>query len=206
MTTAKTQSPAAAIPVRSGFQPIPTRIRDVRDVPPLVVEPVNEAVKAEISGNLQELGIRLAGVHRAAAEAWLAQCSYDNALPHLEAAATFAPGELEYHNQIGFVRYITGDDTGAITAFNTVLATDPVNAEAWFNLGMVLYGQEQYADAEDCFRRSIETRNNDSQTWNNRGVCLFQTGRAAEAKTCFENALKIDPSDSDARHNLINLR
>ena len=43
MTTAKTQSPAATIPVRSGFQPIPTRIKDVRDVPPLVVEPTSEA-------------------------------------------------------------------------------------------------------------------------------------------------------------------
>jgi Flp pilus assembly protein TadD len=206
MTTAKTMTPASTIPVRSGFQPIPTRIRDVRDVPPLVVEPVNEAIKAEVGGNLQELGIKLAGVHRAAAEAWLSQAAYDKALPHLEAAATFAPAELEYHNQIGFVRYITGDDTGAITAFNTVLATDPINAEAWFNLGMVLFGQEQFAEAEDCFRRSIENRANDAQAWNNRGVCLFQIGRGGDAKTCFENALKIDPNDADARFNLTNLR
>ena len=206
MTTAKTLSQAATIPVRSGFQPIPTRIKDVRDVAPLVVQPADEAIKAEVSGNLQELGIKLAGVHRAAAEAWLSQCNYEQALPHLEAAATFAPGELEYHNQIGFVRYVTGDDTGAITSFNTVLASDPTNGEAWFNLGMVLYGQEQFADAEDCFRRSIETRGNDAQAWNNRGVCLFQTGRAADAKTCFQNALKIDPNDTDASFNLANLR
>src|SRR5688572_24023669 len=169
-TMTKNQAPATAIPPRTGFPTIPTRIRDVRDtqVPPLLVEPVAEQDKAAVRQSLSELGLKLAEIHRTAAEAYLSQSAYEQALPHLEAAATFSPGESEYQMQLGFVRYLTGDDVGAINAFNTVLSSDGNNSEAWFNLGMVLFGQEQHGEAEDCFRRACEIHVNDSQTWNNR--------------------------------------
>lgn len=204
--TQKTSTPT--IQSRSGFAPIPTRIRDTREnreVPPLVVEPRNDAQQEAVVQALGELGQKLAEIHRTAAEAFLSQTMYDKALPHLEAAATFASGEAEYHHQLGFVRYITGDDAGAVQAFNTVLSSDASNCEAWFNLGMVLFGQSQFTEAEDCFRRSIESGNSDGQTWNNRGVCLWQLQRGAEAKACFEKALQIDPNDQDARFNLASI-
>jgi len=203
--TAKTKSPApTSVPnSRTGFLPIPTRIRDVRDaqVPPLVVAPLNEQ-QPVVGEALGELAIKLAEVHRTAAEAWLSQGSYEKALPHLESAATFAPSEAEYTHQLGFVRYVTGDDVGAINAFNTVLAQDGSNAEAWFNLGMVLFGQNQFTEAEDCFRRALENNGSDAQTWNNRGVCLWKLARPADARACFQRALQLDPTDQDAKHNL----
>ena len=208
-TITKTQTPASApasLP-RSGFQPIPTRIRDVRDaVPPLVVEPVASQDQAAIRQSLLELGLKLAEIHRTAAEAYLSQSCYDQALPHLEAAATFSPAEAEYQMQLGFVRYLTGDDAGAINSYRAVLATDANNAESWFNLGMVLFGQSQHGEAEDCFRRATELHPADSQTWNNRGVCLWKLGRVADARACFQQALQIDPSDADAAFNLTSVR
>lgn len=204
-TTIKNPAPTTtSVPQRSGFQSIPTRIRDVRDgqVPPLVVEPMAEQDKAAIRQSLGELGIKLAEIHRTAAEAYLSQSLYELSLPHLEAAATFSPSEPEYQMQLGFVRYLTGDDIGAINSFNAVLATDSGNAEAWFNLGMVLFGQSQHVEAEDCFRRSTEIFAGDSQTWNNRGVCLWKMNRLADAKACFQKALSIDPNDADATYNL----
>lgn len=201
-TTPSIQAP------RPGFQPIPTRIRDVRDaqVPPLVVTPIAEQEKAAIRQSLGELGLRLAEIHRTAAEAWLSQSCYEQSLPHLEAAATFSPGENEYQLQLGCVRYLTGDDVGAINSFNAVLANDGVHAEAWFNLAMVLFGQSQFVEAEDCFRRVCELQPNDAQTWNNRGVCLHQQSRTADARACFQKALQIDPNDADAIFNLQNAR
>lgn len=201
--TQKMSSPT--IQGRSGFAPIPTRIRDPRGVPPLVVEPISDAQKEAVVQTLGELAQKLAEVHRTAAEAYLSQNLYEQALPHLVAATTFASSELEYHHQLGFVRYITGDDVGAIDAFNTVLSSDASNSDAWFNLGMVLFGQSQLNEAEDCFRRAIETGNTDAQTWNNRGVCLWQLQRPADAKACFERALQIDPNDQDARFNLASI-
>jgi Flp pilus assembly protein TadD len=209
MTTTTTQKAnAPVIPSRSGFPTIPTRIRDTRDaqVPTLVVEPMAEQNKAAVTQSLAELGCKLAEIHRTAAEAFLSQGSYEGALPHLEAAATFAPTELEYHMQLGFVRYLTGDDTGAVNSFNTVLASDATNAEAWFNLGMVMFGQEQFGEAETCFKNTIDNHGGDSQAWNNRGVCLWKLNRIADARICFQKALQLDPSDADAQFNLQSVR
>lgn len=209
-TMTKNQAPTVtpASSPRTGFPTIPTRIRDVREaqVPPLVVEPIAEQNKAIVRQSLSELGTKLAEIHRTAAEAWLSQAAYTEALPHLEAAATFATGEPEYQMQLGFVRYVTGDDVGAINAFNTVLATDGNNPEAWFNLGMVLFGQEQFAEAEDCFRHTCELQPTDSQVWNNRGVCLWKLNRISDARGCFQKALQNDPNDTDATFNLQSLR
>ena len=87
MTKTPTPTMTSAVPQRSGFQAIPTRIRDVRDpqVPPLVVEPMAEQNKAAICQSLGELGSRLAEIHRTAAEAYLSQGLYEKSLPHLEA-------------------------------------------------------------------------------------------------------------------------
>ena len=207
-TTIKT--PTATVspttPTNSGFPTIPTRIRDTREqLPPLVVTPAAEQEKALVRQSLGELGIKLAEIHRTAAEAWLSQSAYEQALPHLEAAATFSPSESEYQLQLGFVRYLLGDDIGAINSFNAVLAVETGNAEAWFNLGMVLFGQEQFGEAEDCFRRASEVESGDAQTWNNRGVCLWKLDRTAEARGCFQKALQIDPNDADAQFNLQNV-
>jgi Flp pilus assembly protein TadD len=207
-TTTKNQGPIpSAIPQRTGFQAIPTRIRDTRDsqVPPLVVEPMAEQQKAAIRSSLGELATKLAEIHRTTAEAYMSQGLYEQALPHIETAATFAGGEHEYQMQLGFVRYVTGDDVGAINAFNAALAIDSNNAEGWFNLGMVLFGQAHFAEAEDCFRRSSEIEAGDAQTWNNRGVCLWKLQRAADAKICFQKALQIDPRDQDAAFNVQSL-
>lgn len=208
MTQTKTPTQAPAGSPRTNFPTIPTRIRDTRDtqVPPLVVEPMNDQYKAAVRQSLGELGCKLAEIHRTAAEAWLSQACYTEALPHLEAAATFAAGDPDYQQQLGYVRYLAGDDVGAINSFNSVLATDSKNSEAWFNLGMVLFGQEQFTEAEDCFRHTCELQADDSQTWNNRGVCLWKMNRAADARACFQKALQIDPNDADAIYNLATLR
>lgn len=211
MTTITKNQPSTTSTItnpRNGFQPIPTRIRDTRDtqVPPLVVTPMAEQDKAAVRQSLSELGLKLAEIHRTAAEAYLSQSCYEQALPHLEAAATFSPGETEYQLQLGFVRYITGDDVGAINSFNAVLANDGNHTEAWFNLGMVLFGQAQHVEAEDCFRRACELQPTDAQTWNNRGVCLHKQNRIADARTCFQKALQIDPNDIDAKYNLASIR
>ena len=68
----------------------------------------------------------------------------------------------------------------------------------------VLFGQNQFGDAEGCFQKAIETGIEDAQTWNNRGVCLWQLQRKTDARTCFQRALKIDPNDQDAKFNLAN--
>jgi Flp pilus assembly protein TadD len=203
MTTQNPTTPAASTG-RTGFQSIPTRIRDLRDaqVPPLVVDPIADTNKIEAEQSLGELGGKLAEVHGTAAEAFLTYGSYDKALPHLEAAVLMASGDAQYQHQLGVARYLLGDDDGAVQSFNAVLTQDPQNGEAWFNMGMVLFGKEQFGDAETCFGRSLAMQPSDAQAWNNRGVCLWRMERKADARACFQKALQINPNDADATFNL----
>ncbi|MBM3974351.1 MAG: tetratricopeptide repeat protein [Planctomycetes bacterium] len=206
--TTMTHNPAAKLPAiqppRSGFQPIPTRIHDTRggQISPLGVQPAAAEDKAMVEQSLAELGTKLAEIHRIAAEAYLSQGSYSQALPHLDAAATLAPTDAEFRLQLGFVRYVTGDDAGAIDAYNAVITQEPNNSEAWYSLGMVQFGQGEFAGAEQCFGRAAEIHPDDAQAWNNRGVCLWQMSRLTEARTCFEQALRSDANDADAKFNL----
>ncbi len=181
------------------FNPSPTRITEL---PPLIIDRSESAVKTQVTESLRDLSTSLAEIHRTAAEAYLSQGMQAEAIPHLEAAVTFAPTVIEYQNQLGFVCYLIGDDKGAIESFQTVLATNPNHPDALFNLGMVMIGKDQLAEAEECFRRSLEVNGNDPQVWNNRGVCLQRLARIAEARACFERALQIDPNDADAKFNL----
>lgn len=178
---------------------IPTRIKEV---PPLTVDPIDETVRGQVAERLARLGKELAAVHRVAAEAYISQAMYEEALVHLEAATTFAPHEVEYHNQLGVVRYFQEDDAGAIDAFRRVVELAPDNHDARFNLGMVLYGKGLHTEAEEAFRTALDRDPNHAETWNNRGVCLFELGRLLDARACFEQALQLEPDNEDARANL----
>lgn len=202
MTTTQTSRPnvpAAANTGESGFRQIPTRINNV---PPLIVDGADEQLRVQIVDRLQGVELAVAKTHRAIAEAYLSQGMYSAALAHLHAAAKFAPEDLEYQNQYGFVAYVEGDDEAALLAFERVLAGQPDHGDALFNMGMVLFGRSEHQRAEECFRRSLQTNPHDAETWNNRGVCLYQMGQVQEARACFRQALQIDPANEDARVNL----
>jgi Flp pilus assembly protein TadD len=202
----KNQGPTipSAIPQRPAIRNIPTRIHALREplVPPLVIEPAAGPEKVAVREALGELDGKVVEIHRSVAEAYLAEGQYERALPHLEAAVTFGSAQHDLQMQLGFARYVTGNDAGAIDAFNAVLIAEGDNCDAWFNLGMVLFGQCQYTEAEDCFRRSSEIEPEDAQTWNNRGVCLWKMQRIADATVCFLKALELDPNEADAAFNL----
>jgi Tfp pilus assembly protein PilF len=202
-TTRNSTASTATLTERPTFQPIPTRIRDIRTPPPpLVVEPTNDATAEETRERLAALDDKLARIHGIAAEAYLSKGQYEQALPHLEAAAAFLTSDIPAHLQLAFVRYITGDDNAALRTYEAVLGKDPRNGEAWFSLGMVLFGCDKHAEAESCFRHASEITPQDAQVWNNLGVCLWKMGRGADAKVCFQKALQIDANDVDAKFNL----
>lgn len=193
--------PGNVIEGQKAFAEIPTRISDL--TPPLVVgNETDESVKQQVVESLSHLEVSIAVVHRESAEAYISQGLYEQALPHLRAAVTFAPGNMEYVNQYGFVQFVTGDDKGAVDSFQAVLADNPQQVDSLFNLGMVLFGLSDFVNAEECFRRVLEITPQDAETWNNRGACLFQSGRTQDAATCFQQALQIDPNHADASANL----
>jgi len=95
------------------FVPIPKRIQEV---PELIIEPGTEELHEQIAESLMDLGVRLLAIHMTAAEAFLSQGLYADAVPHVEAAVAMDPQNLDNLNQLGYVRYLAGDDDAALQA------------------------------------------------------------------------------------------
>lgn len=185
--------------IESGFPQVPTRITDENsssEAPTVIPEVVER---------LSTLETRLGTIHRLCSEAYVSQGKLEEALVHQSMAARMEPDQIEYRNQLGYLRYLTGDD-GAAEDFGFVIERDPNNAEGHFNLAMIRFGQGDFLTARTHFAKAAEARPDDPEVWNNLGVALFQTGEPAEARRCFERALAIDPENEDARVNLSEIR
>lgn len=180
------------------FNPIPTRMKDLA---PLVVEPDDE-VKELVHEQLGALENQILTVHAVAAEAYMSQASYEQALRHVRVAVEFSPGDIQMQNQLGFLQYLTGDDDGAIQSFMEVIAVNPEQPDALCNLGMVTFGQGKFEDAQRWFTLAVHQIPDDAELWNNLGASVFQSGKPQEAVPFFRKCLELDPANEDAKANL----
>ncbi|MCA8955403.1 MAG: tetratricopeptide repeat protein [Planctomycetes bacterium] len=182
-----------------------TTQRRIQEIPELIVAPGTEQIRGQVTEALQDIGARLTKVHETAAEAYLSQEMYSDAVRHVEASVALDANNVDKQNHLGYVRYLAGDDVGALHAFDTVLSLDGANADALFNVGMIAFSRGDLETAEASFRACTQIDTNNSELWNNLGVVLVQRSQSAAAKACFETALSLDSNNEDAIFNLQHL-
>lgn len=179
------------------FQNIPTRINSTANTDGTqLITGMGEQIAA--------LQSQLTSIHQVCSEACSSQGDQAGALTHISCCVAIEPDNMVYRNQRGFLRYVNGDD-GAIEDFQTVIAAQPENADAYFNLAMIYFGQERVADAERNFGLAVRFSPGEAENWNNLGVARYQLGRTNEARECFQKAVELDPGYQEARDNLQSL-
>jgi tetratricopeptide (TPR) repeat protein len=183
--------------IDSEFQNIPTRINNSG-------QSTNPQVIAGMGEQIEALQAQLTSIHQVCSEACSSQGDFEGALVHISCCVAIEQDNMVFRNQRGFLRYINGDD-GAIEDFQEVIARQPENSDAYFNLAMIYFGQERVADAERNFAMAVRFNAGDAENWNNLGVARFQLGQAKEAQECFAKAMELDPSYQEARDNLQSL-
>ena len=77
--------------------------------------------------------------------------------------------------------------------YRALVALDPANAEAFYNLGLALKQQDDFAAAEVELRRAARLDPALPEAPFTLGVVLWQTGRADEALQQFRDALARKP-------------
>jgi tetratricopeptide (TPR) repeat protein len=90
----------------------------------------------------------------------------------------------------------------AEAGYRHVLASHPADADAHYNLGLLLARTQRPVQAEAHYRRALQAQPGNARAWNNLGNLLRDTGRPAEAVPAFERALERDPGHRHARVNL----
>jgi Tfp pilus assembly protein PilF len=86
-----------------------------------------------------------------------------------------------------------GDLASAAVSLRRLLAVEPRQSAAWFNLGYVLEQQGQAAEAETAFRRAIETNAGMDRAWYGLALSLIAQQRWDEAEAALHRTNELQP-------------
>ncbi|HYK37766.1 tetratricopeptide repeat protein [Alloacidobacterium sp.] len=84
---------------------------------------------------------------------------------------------------------VLGDFPDADKWLTMVTQETPNDAEAWYLLGRTKYNENRFAEAIQCFERTLSLRANDIKAENNLGLSYQGLNRIDEAEKAFETAI-----------------
>lgn len=93
----------------------------------------------------------------------------------------------------------------AAASFLHVVATDPGNADAYYNLGTLRLGQNDFAQARQYLEKTVRLKPDYPEAWNNLGMMAAQLGHPDEAIRDFQKSLEQRPEYVTALLNLGNV-
>ncbi len=105
----------------------------------------------------------------------------------------------------GVAMYQHGFLDQAALGFQQVIANKPDDADAYYNLGTLRLGQNNFAQARQYLEQTLLLKPNYPEAWNNLGMLAAQTGQAEEAITDFKKSLEQRPAYATALLNLGNV-
>ncbi len=119
----------------------------------------------------------------------------------LEQAVAVAPSPMSL-SFLGDAHNRLGDKKSAREAFRKAIELDETDAEAYFNLGLLLADDGQSDEAERLLRTATLLDANSHKAHGRLGILLWQLGRYSEAEAELRRAIGIDPTDEIARSYL----
>ncbi len=93
----------------------------------------------------------------------------------------------------------------AAASFRQVIAAQPDNPEAHYNLGTLHLRKGDYAAARENLQQAVRLRPEYPEAWNNLGMTAAQQGSTDEAIRNFQESLRLKPDYAIALLNLGNL-
>ncbi|MDR3581228.1 MAG: tetratricopeptide repeat-containing glycosyltransferase family protein [Oryzomonas sp.] len=89
-----------------------------------------------------------------------------------------------------------------LNRYRRIFSICPDNAEAHYNLGVLLHILERFAEAEACYLQALSLHPIYAEAHNNLGNLYQQLERFAEAEACYQRALYIRQEYAEVNYNL----
>ena len=99
----------------------------------------------------------------------------------LARARELAPGSASVIRLSGVLASVLGRPNDAVALYRLALEQDPLSAAAYHSLGLALHALDDFAAADDAFRKALELAPSRIATHAHRGVNALALGRLAEA-------------------------
>ncbi len=87
-------------------------------------------------------------------------------------------------------------------AYHRAIHLDPTLANAYTNLGNLLYRSGAIEDAKILYEKAIQVDANQPEAHYNLGFLEFEEGRLENAEECFSRAVELDTTFADAHFNV----
>ena len=111
---------------------------------------------------------------------------------------------LAYQSYLEGTRFDEDERTfdRAETAYRRAIELDPALANAYTNLGNLMFRRGRSAEAESFYLRALQIDPEQPEAFYNLGFMLYERGDLAACVLNFRRALRSDPAFADAHFNL----
>ncbi len=118
-------------------------------------------------------------------------------------AIRIQPNSTEAWYAIGKFYQDTGDWENAITAYNALIAANPNNKFACYNLGVIyLVNLKKYKQALEHFTEAVKIDSNYVEAYYGKGVTYHALGDEKQAAESYQQCLRINPDYKPAQQDL----
>lgn len=137
---------------------------------------------------------------------WIAACERTGDLPEaLRAYEQYAARHtLSADENVNWARSLAtaGLTRAALDRLTEAIRLDPLNANAYYNCGDLLFALGQAGAAANAYEAGLKLDPQNAAGWFVMGNCLMHQGNPQGARLCYEQAVLKDPGHAAARHNL----
>lgn len=124
---------------------------------------------------------------------------YPEAIREHESALASDPSNVQVHINLISLYGRMGDAAKARQHFEAVTRITPGRSDAWYNYGVLLFHEKEYAEAEKAYRRALEINPYYAEAHTNLGVIEEQRGDFDAAARDFREAIANRPDYPLAR-------
>lgn len=125
----------------------------------------------------------------------------DKAIAIYRQLAARFPGNARLLFLLGSAESQNGNGGEAVRLLEQCLLVDPLDADAYNNLGLALETQKRYDEALQSYDRAIALHPGRPEAHINKGLALRKLGKLQAALECFERALERDPGNAEQHNN-----
>ena len=160
-------------------------------------------LRDDIAGNEKWLEVepRNAQLRAELAACYLEASRPADALAQLNEALRLDP-TAGRHYDVGRVRLMQEDYSGADASFQKALGLKPEFSEALYGLAVVRHGQHNLDDAIELYGRALAADPLNVAGHYNLGRALFERGQIDRAIRSYHSAIALAPEDADAHQSL----
>ena len=126
----------------------------------------------------------------------------DKARAFFEKAASLKPPDLSACYNLGRLKQVENDHTGAIAIYRAIVDQQPRLGLVWNNLGVAYREIGESDEAISCFRRAVAFAPDLAEAWNNLGVAQDEFHLIENAATSYQKAIELAPDYVSAHFNL----